>query len=309
MGRIISSYIHYYIDKYEYSKKHSKLVVDKPANDIKSFFSDNTICPFCSCKLATVFIGVQRSAGSPDYLYTGDLKECPNCSWWTYHTHFSEQDDLIDEVNGIYTDTKHYAIEKSFNLSDKTLPLEVLNIELQKRKDILYEIHPAKMEELVQDILRGVYDCEVEHVGQRGDGGKDLIVLANDAPILVQVKRRSDPEHIELVNGIRELVGTMYIEDARKGIYVTTAKDFSKGSKDLAQQMIDQRKLDYFELINYEKLTALLKNKAEESPWSRLVAEFYDNPLSRIYDKPETIKEYEDELDKLQMEVDLILRS
>ena len=43
MGRIISSYIDYYIDKYEYSKKHSKLVVDKPANDISSLSDRNRL--------------------------------------------------------------------------------------------------------------------------------------------------------------------------------------------------------------------------------------------------------------------------
>ncbi len=49
--------------------------------------------------------------------------------------------------------------------------------------------------------------------------GKDLIVLESDSPILVQVKRRKNPDHVELIKGVREFVGTLYIENERKGIY------------------------------------------------------------------------------------------
>lgn len=52
--------------------------------------------------------------------------------------------------------------------------------------------------------------------GKTGDGSTDLIVLESDNPILVQIKRRQNPNHTELIKGIREFVGTLFIEGRRK---------------------------------------------------------------------------------------------
>ena len=133
--------------------------------------------------------------------------------------------------------------------------------ELLKKQDILYGIDPYKLEDIAQIVFSAYYDCEVKHVGKTGDGGKDLIIVQSDDPILVQVKRRTNSEHIELVKGIREFVGTMYIEGANKGIYLSTAKEFSKGCKETAADLINNRKFDYCLFLNRNLILNTVKMK------------------------------------------------
>ena len=179
-----------------------------------------------------------------------------------------------------------------FNIDDKNLPIDVLTSELQKRTDLLYHIDPYKLEELSQSILKGIYDCQVHHVGKTGDGGIDLIVLDGDEPILVQIKRRQNPNHVELVKNVREFVGTLFIEGKRRGIYISTADKFSKGSKETADKLLRQRKLDYFELIDYQKLCSLIKTSTSSNNiWQTLVEPFYTNPTAHYYDTEDSIQE------------------
>lgn len=292
----VIGYYDFYFDRYEYSrigKGQGKLSVDTPANDIERFFCNEHVCPFCGTKIKKVFVGIQATTIGRDLYLSGDVTECPNCSWWSYKTHFSDSDDSIDEINAVFTDTKHYAITKSYDICDKNLPIDVLTMELKRKKEILYNIDPYKLEELSQHILKDVYDCEVHHVGKTGDGGTDLIILDSDNPILVQIKRRQDPNHVELVKGVREFVGTLFIEDKRKGIYISTAKRFSKGSKEVTEKLIGNRKLDYFELIDYDRLCSLIINTGEKKTWNKLVEHFYSNQNSSVYDNEEAIKQLE----------------
>lgn len=259
----IIGYYDYYYDEYNYAyvgKGAGKLLVDKEPNDIQKFFNNNNVCPFCSTKLEKVFLGYYSEPRGRDIFEKGEVLECPKCNWWTYKTRFLEETDLDDSVQALYWDAKYYGISKKYDISDKMIPIEALTMELKKKPEILYGINPYKLEQLSQEILKGVYDCEVHHVGKTGDGGIDLIVLESNEPILVQVKRRENPEHVELVKGVREFVGTMFIENRRKGIYISTAKSFSKGAKDVTEKLLNDRKLDYFELIDYDKLCSLIDN-------------------------------------------------
>lgn len=298
----IISYQDHYTDTYEYSNIRGKFRIDRQANDIVRFFSDEQYCPFCKSELTTTFLGTRCGAMGHDLYMEGEVKECLHCGWWTLKTHFSDEADVLDASQNykIATDTKYYGIAQTFQVDDKALPIQVLNAALMKRPELVYSITPRKLEELAQDILRGVYDCEVVHVGKRGDGGKDLIILDSDSPIFVQVKQRQSKEHVELVNVIREFVGTMYIEDARKGIFLSTAKNFSKGSIETARQLIDSRKLDFFEFINYDKLQNLIQNRTIDKPWKPLVQEFYADKYSRVYDSIEAVQDYQTELKLLE---------
>lgn len=298
----IIGYYDYYFDKYEYSrigKGSGEIRVDAPPNDVQKFFYNDKVCPFCGTPLENVFWGARSEPRGGDLYESGKVFECKNCRWWTYKLQVSEDTDLIDEVRSYHTDSRYYGIAKSYNITDKTLPLEVLSEELKKKPDILYDINPYKLEELSQEILKGVYDCKVNHVGKTGDGGVDLIVLESDEPIMVQVKRRKNPNHVELVKGIREFVGTLFIKDQRKGIYISTAKRYSKASKEVAEELIKNRKLDYFELIDYDKLYSLIGNIEEKKPWSGLVEYFYRCENAMVFDSEEEIRRYNEELDLL----------
>lgn len=295
----IVSFDDFYTDRYEYSrvgKEKGKIIIDKKPNEINKFFKNDHVCPFCKSDLEVVFKGTKRTTIGTDLMLDGKVIECPNCGWWKYKTHFSDSIDCIGYVQKICSDTAYYGIVQKYNLDDKNLPINILIKELEKRKELLYGINPYKLEELVQYILEGVYDCEVHHVGKTGDGGKDLIVLESDEPILVQVKRRENPSHVELVKGIREFVGTLFIEGSKKGIYVSTAKKFSRGAKDVATNLLESRKLTYFELIDFSKFCGLLKNtKKPDKIWKDLLKEFYEPNIIdnvEIYDTKESIDKY-----------------
>lgn len=288
-------YYDYYYDKHEYShrgKGHGTIYEDYVPSDLEKFFYNDKICPFCGTSLKQVFAGTQSATIGTELFLSGDVFECPKCKWWTYKTHFVDSDDNMDSIHAIYTDTRYYAITKKFNIDDKNLPIDVLTSELQKRTDLLYHIDPYKLEELSQSILKGIYDCQVHHVGKTGDGGIDLIVLDGDDPILVQIKRRQNPNHVELVKNVREFVGTLFIEGKRRGIYISTADKFSKGSKETADKLLRQRKLDYFELIDYQKLCSLIKTSTSSNNiWQTLVEPFYTNPTAHYYDTEDSIQE------------------
>lgn len=291
----IIGYKDYYYDKYEYSRIGSnggKLYEYYVANDLDKFFFNDKNCPFCGTTLKEVFVGTKSVTIGTELFFEGQVFECPKCSWWTYKTHFSDSDDSIDSIHADYTDTRYYAIAKKFDVTDKFLPIDVLKFELQKRKDILYDINPYKLEELCQDILKGIFDCEVLHVGQTGDGGKDLIVLNSNNPILVQIKRRQNPNSVELVKGIREFIGTLFIEDKRSGIYISTAERFSTGAKNTVTNLLKQRKLDYFKFIDYDKLCSMIDTTLPQVPrWKELVIDLYEDPQAHCYDTEEKIEE------------------
>lgn len=290
----ITGYYDYYYDKYEYSrigKGSGTIYEDHVASDLEKFFYNDKICPFCGTSLKQVFAGIQSGTIGTDLFLSGNVFECPECKWWTYKTHFVDSDDSIDSIHATYTDTRYYAITKKFNINDKNLPIDVLTYELQKRTDLLYYINPYKLEEFCQSILKNVFDCQVHHVGKTGDGGIDLIVLDSDNPILVQIKQRQNPNHVELVKGVREFVGTLFIKGKRRGIYISTANKFSKGSKETANKLLKQRKLDYFELIDYQKLCSLINvSSLSNNLWQALVEPFYTNSTAHYYDTEESIQ-------------------
>lgn len=311
MKNTIISYNDYYYDKHEYhsipniNTKTVDRIEDYSPSEVNKFFISENICPFCNIKLSTVLFATNSCTMTTDMFTTYIVKECPHCRWWTYKIQFEER----SSTTCLNTDERYYGIIKEYKPQDKQIPINVLSSELKKRPELLYDIDSYKLEELCQDILKGVYDCEVIHVGKTGDGGKDLLVLNSDSPIVVQVKRRTNPNHIEIIDKVRELVGTLYIEDYRKGLFISTAKDFSKGSKKLANDLLSSRKVDYFEYINYDKLCSLIKNHNEEKPWKKIVEPLYSYKGAHIYDTPELISEYKKDIDQLKLELGVTIET
>ena len=84
-------------------------------------------------------------------------------------------------------------------------------------------------------------NAEVTHVGQPCDGGKDVILIeAGGDSWLISVKRRQSLSAIEGVETIRNLLGTMVIEGARKGIVVSSADHFSYWAYDAIGRAAEQ---------------------------------------------------------------------
>lgn len=280
MNNIILDYSDYYEDKYEYSREGAYGNIEekmyKKPNDINKFFKKRGYCPFCGKEIPQVYDNTRHDTIGVELWAFYSVWECDSCGWWEYLYEFSEEEDYAgSRISTKNWDTLRHGIIKKFDISDKEIPINTLMNELLKKQDILYNIDPYKLEDIAQIVFSAYYDCEVKHVGKTGDGGKDLIIVQSDDPILVQVKRRANPEHIELVKGIREFVGTMYIEGANKGVYLSTAKEFSKGCIETVDKVVNNRKFDSFNLVNFERFCNMLGVVKKDSfkPWAKLVEE------------------------------------
>lgn len=278
MSKLILDYSSYYEDIFEYDRKSNPvnnvdLLPYKYPDDKAKFFSKRGFCPFCKVNIPIVYENIRSTTIGVDLVSSVKVWECHECGWWECFDRFSEEEDWIYKVASKHWDTLRHGIVKEFGVSDKNIPISTLITELKNKKDILYSINPYKLEEICQKVFSEYYSCEVKHVGKTGDGGIDLLVINSEEPILVQVKRREDPNYIELVSPIREFVGAMFLQNAKKGIFLSTAKDFSKGSKKIKETIITERKFEFFELINFDNFINMLGVVKSEDykPWMKVL--------------------------------------
>lgn len=262
----------------EYLLNTEEYILNKETNEI-DYKSDMILqrrdyadCLFCGSKLQYVY---HRHDSVAQMRYNISIKECPECGWWIANNDLKEKN--IDGYNkkDYVTSNFYNGIVKKYDINDRKLPLNVLNDELKRNLLTLNKINPYKLEELVQGILSDFFSCEVKWVGGKGDKGIDLVVVESDNPILVQIKRRENPDKVEVIKGVREFIGTLYIEGKSRGIYVTTSKKYSKGCKCLKEKMLNERKLEYFDLIDFDRLIAMLHLEKKDRPWSFLEKIFY----------------------------------
>jgi restriction system protein len=167
----------------------------------------------------------------------------------------------------------YQAIVRTFDVSEKLLPLDTLLTHLRKKTSILYDIHPRKMEEVVRYVFSSYYSCDVIHCGKSHDNGIDLIMIDSDEPTLIQVKRRQSPDHVESVSVIREFLGALLVNRSRKGIFVSTADHYSKETFKTIDTILGEDVVTKFDLIDYNRFTEMLsviKNEKKE-PWISLI--------------------------------------
>lgn len=77
------------------------------------------------------------------------------------------------------------------------------------------------------------------------------------------------------MNLIREFAGTLFLNDIKKGIYVTTAKKFAPAAERKKEKA--DRKFELFEFVNYDKIYSLLDRTETENPWQQLINKYYEN--------------------------------
>ena len=269
-------------------------------NEIKitNFFSaefEIPYCDLCHSKLEVVFfVRTKRESimgeGYLNRLYK--IFECPNCGWWKF---LDKSENGAELAGTSFSNVIYKGIIKKYDVSDKNIPISVLNKEIKKNPRILHSINTTRFEMLTRDVFSDFYNCDVVHCGKSHDGGKDLFMIISDEPILVQCKRRVKYETIEPISSIREFIGTLFIEEVNKGIYVTTAKDFSMSTKKLIKKQLDRRKLERFDLINFDEFIKMhnLTFSHEKKPWEKIFspyATFHENRTIEIdkynfYDK------------------------
>lgn len=203
---------------------------------IPGLFRSN-ICRYCKSGLSKRLDREQRFDGGVRYghaiylSFTQTALVCPSCGWWVL---FGDRDD-IDGENYATDSLLFEGILKRFELTDKEVPMNELRKYLRRNITGIRHINPTAFERLICDVYRDFYDCEARHVGGPGDNGVDVFAVINDEPHLIQAKRRGRLGHIESAALVRELVGTVILNDARKGHLVTSAAGFSKQAISLSQ--------------------------------------------------------------------------
>jgi restriction system protein len=249
---------HLYIDEQEDNRTAEAFNRDR-------FFRPRGVCPFCRALAPLVYnqhIGwtnVSKKAWS-----------CAFCGWWECEmTYWGGQ----AVGHPAFTGNHYQAILRTFQASDKEIPVESLLQEISRRPRLLHDIDPTKLEELVGSVFKSFYSCEVIHCGRSHDGGVDLVLVDSDQPTLVQVKRRRSPESVEPVSTIREFLGALVAKRATKGLFVSTADHFSGEAKRTVQQILSERVVTRFELVDFNAFVARLSLAQTEAtePWQKLV--------------------------------------
>jgi hypothetical protein len=235
-------------------------------------------CPYCAIVMKTIHRSknhwnADNNRGEENIAFY----YCLECGYWSV-----EQEWNNECTYGYYGEDyericHNRATLKEFDLQRHVIPTETLKREVTKNPKLMYQISPKKMEDLIQQVFKDFYRCDVEHCGKSHDGGVDLFVLDADKPILVQVKRRENPNAVEPVSLIRDLLGAMFINNSKRGVFVSTADKFSFPSHKLRNELLTKGKLDYFELINFSRLSEILAltGKNQSQPWLSVFNELH----------------------------------
>lgn len=179
-------------------------------------------CPYCKSILLNA---AEDNTEDPGY---GILFEaCPNCNYWTWQ-HFAYTITSRHSLT-TFAYTTYLGKVREF---DCELPEGCINeiaAWIRRNPFLWHSIQPTRFEQLVADIFRANYDhATVSHVGKPDDGGVDIVYVdTQQKQWLVQIKRREKPNSTESVSTIRNLLGTLLLENASHGIVVSTADHFS----------------------------------------------------------------------------------
>ncbi|RJQ77164.1 MAG: hypothetical protein C4519_13905 [Desulfobacteraceae bacterium] len=241
----------------------------------KHYKGASCICPFCKTSMR---IALER----PAYSETNTVWQCQKCGWWELERVFRAggvQDDVA------YAAIHHQACVKNFAINSSKVPTEALVDHLQKRPDIVYSVNKKKMEEIVQYVFSDFYECEVTHVGKSHDGGVDLIMIDADEPTLIQVKCRESKNAIEPISQIREFLGVMWINQSKKGAFMSTADHFSSVSVNTINEMLSKGLLRSFDLIDFKRFVEMLKaiKSPKETIWEMLLGQPYDYIIGDLH--------------------------
>jgi len=235
-------------------------------------------CPYCVAVMETIHRS--RNQWNADN-NRGDEKIafyfCRQCGYWSVEQEWNNKCTAGYYGEDYERICHNRATLKEFDVQSQVIPTETLKREVTKNPKLMYQISPHKMEDLIQQVFKDFYHCDVEHCGKSHDGGVDLFVLDAEKPILVQVKRRENPNAVEPVSLIRDLLGAMFIKDSKRGVFVSTADKFSVPSQKLRNELLTKGKLDYFELINFHRLSEILTltGKNKNHPWLSVFNELH----------------------------------
>lgn len=207
----------------------------------------------------------------PNYRSESSLSTCESCRHWE---HVEFRNETYDS-RGLMVDRYQIAITvaktREFEQNAPDGSLEEIAQWFRRHPKLYNSVTPKYLEHLIARIFanNGEY-CEVRHVGRPDDGGVDVVLIeASGSTWLVQVKRREHPESVEPVSTIRNLLGTLLLEESTRGIVVSTADHFSYR----AQQAVDRIKDRGYivRLVDRRALDQILASRLPLAPWQQIM--------------------------------------
>jgi len=236
-------------------KKVYSFTAPNPSEEVRRAYEDHLLrrnmkCPYCDGVLKEVLKDHYPGWGDDNDTRDSIIDACDGCGWWReavifgkYHSPYNRL-PFVDAYNNPHT---------------RTILVPLLD-EIRRYPSILYSMNPKELELATASVLRGIFDCDVQHVGKSGDGGIDIVVLRSyDDPIVVQVKRRADHNAVEGVCVIRELRGAMVLANSSDGIFVTTADHYSPAAVEASGRIESTSTIQRIRLIDCQAFMDLLR--------------------------------------------------
>jgi hypothetical protein len=226
----------------------------------------NHCCPNCNTKFQEYSrFNEERMLYDNSQLTGTSIKEtwklillvCNSCGWWQVtRKGFRGKESAI--THDIFT--FHSILERVDPGSDRMAMIN-LRQKLQDNWKSHKDLSSAEMAELVRDILKEHYSCDVIHTKSHvntPDGGIDLLI-AHDGTVIkegVQVKRRLNGKP-ESISYVRDFLGALMIKGLQKGTFVTTSERFTKDVVEAQAILYKNSKIE-LNLIDAGRLLELL---------------------------------------------------
>lgn len=199
----------------------------------------------------------------------GDAVQCDRCDWWVY---------VWTKGNRYVGYTRNVVWEAAvcdFDYEVAGPPVTEVRRHIASGRKDLRDLTPTTLERLVTAAFREARGCAARHVGQSRDGGVDVLVVDDDPPLAIQVKRRSNGR-IEGPAVVRELVGALAYRGWRRGAIVTTAESFSEMAQSTATAAPLQREGYELDLYAYDALRDIVRaGSPPPRPWLDLIFDHY----------------------------------
>jgi restriction system protein len=242
----------------------------------KSFHTGN--CPNCQRPFLR-FVQDKpdpRFAGDVSYLVlTPNLFRCEYCGWWQLRgdgvVYPGSSSSLREPTPARYAHSYHSILEP-LDIGSNDVALTDLRHHLLRRWEDRKVISAGKAQDLVASVLKDHLKCDVLKLTANAnapDGGIDLFICSIGGQVnrAVQVKRRMKKD-VEPIDDVRHFVGALVLEGYRKGIFVTTARRFSKpAAKVAANARLKRHRLE-LDLINGAQYLSCLSPPAAGAPSS-----------------------------------------
>lgn len=231
-------------------------------------FSEWKICIYCENNL----VELDGKSSNPRWGISSyenvKLNACLFCGWWF----------VVDQFHTASVCRTHSSLSatRGILLKCKVDPLcraiPALRKYIDSNPNRISSLTPLQFEVLLQDIMSNYLDCEVKWTGRGADGGFDLFAVTGDELALVQVKHRTR-KRVESVQPVRELLGTMLLNRATRGIFITTAESFTRPALVETASTSLLEKGIRLDLIDNKKLLDIIRQfvpREKSYPWSGL---------------------------------------